>query len=433
MNKHKHLSDDERYDIQHGLSERMSFKQIALKIGRDCTTIAKEVRLHRTFKQTGSFGNPFNDCNFRFGCSENALCPDKRCRTKQCQRCTYIQCRKLCERYEKQICPKRDKPPYVCNGCADRNKCTLEKAVYSATSAHKEYIQVLSESRSGICADENELQRLDALFSDLIVNNGQSIHHICVTSPDCVMWSEPTIFKYIGMGLIRAKNIDLPRKVRFRPRKSKHDSFLVNKSCRIGRTYEDYKKFIADNPDSMVVEMDTVHGRIGGKCLLTLHFVNAHFMLAYLLPACTANAVREVFAHLLSILGTELYSVLFSLILTDNGSEFSDPLAIEVNGDGECLSTVFYCDPRQSQQKGAAEVNHEMIRRVIPKGTSMDDLSQEDISTMMNHINSYARASLNDRSPYHMFELMFGADTLKKLDAEFVPYDKITLRPSLLK
>lgn len=431
MNKHSHLSEDERYNIQHGLDQGKSFKQIAREIGRDCTTVSKEVRLRRAFKQTGAFGSPFNDCAHREGCLENGLCPGAACRNKLCRRCSRMLCRKLCGRYEKAVCPDRERPPYVCNGCGGKSRCALEKALYSARAAHAEYASVLGEARSGICADAGEIARLDGILSPPLLN-GQSIHHVCAQSPGSAMWSEKTLYKYAGLGLFKAKNIDMPRKVRMRPRKSRHDSLKVDGACRSGRTYADYQKFIAANPQASLVEMDTVHGVVGGKCLLTLHFVNARFMLAYMLESCSAAAVKAAFASLRARLGAELYARMFVVILTDNGSEFSDPKSIEFDEGGEGVSRVFYCDPGRSDQKGAAENNHEMIRRVIPKGVPIEAYSGQDISTMMNHINSYGRKSLNDRSPHEMLEFIYGAEAVKKLGAELVPHDNIVLRPSLI-
>ncbi|MCL2152723.1 MAG: IS30 family transposase [Oscillospiraceae bacterium] len=352
-----------------------------------------------------------------------------------CKRCSKIQCRKLCQDYVKEVCRKRDNPPAVCNGCDCRSRCSLEKAFYYARAAQIEYRNILSESRSGICAEENEINRLDKYISPLL-RNGQSIHHVLVTSNGNVMWSEKTIYKYVGLGLFSARNNDLRRKVRFRPRKSKHDSLKVDKACHIERTYEDYQKYIGDNPGLHTVEMDTVIGKVGGKCLLTLHFINAHFMFAYILDACTTEAVKGAFAHIRMILGTELYSRLFPVLLGDRGSEFSNPKSIEVDEEGELLSSVFYCDPRQSQQKGELESNHRMIRYIIPKGVSMDPYIQKDISLMMDHVNSYGRPELNERTPYHMFEFLYGEDgreALKKLGVKLIPAKDIILRPSLLK
>jgi len=228
MKTYKHLSEDERYVIQQGLDAKTSFKKIAASLGRDCGTISKEVRARRTFKQSGAMGSPFNDCVYRRECTENMLCSEGPCRGKHCKRCQKMPCHKICTNYEKIMCERRETPPYVCNGCELKSRCTLEKAMYSARGAQSEYKSVMRETRSGICADEGEIQRLDAIFSARI-KNGQSIHNIMSTSQDEVMWSEKTIYNYIDKGLLSAGNTDLARKVRFRPRKSKHDTLKVDK------------------------------------------------------------------------------------------------------------------------------------------------------------------------------------------------------------
>ena len=148
-----------------------------------------------------------------------------------------------------------------------------------------------------------------------------------------------------------------------------------DRSCRIGRTYADYLAFRQENPDVNVVEMDSVEGRKGidEKCLLTIHFTNSRLMLAFIRERNSSTSVAEVFDSLRKLLGKDMFARLFPVLLTDNGSEFSDPLQIETDSDsGLQLCRLFYCDPRQSQQKGSCENNHEFIRRVIPKGKSMN-------------------------------------------------------------
>jgi IS30 family transposase len=134
-----------------------------------------------------------------------------------------------------------------------------------------------------------------------------------------------------------------------------------------------------------------------------------------------------------SKLGPVLFRELFPVILTDNGSEFSNPHAIEFDNDDNRRTYVFYCDPSCPYQKGPVENNHELIRRVIPKGHSFDNFEQEDITLMMNHINSYGRRKLNDRSPYLMFSFLHGIDALEKLGVELIPANDIILKPTLLK
>ena len=94
---------------------------------------------------------------------------------------------------------------------------------------------------------------------------------------------------------------------------------------------------------------------------------------------------------------------------------------------------VFYCDPSSPHQKGACEVNHELIRRIVPKGKSFDDCTQDDIFLMMDHINSYKRKKLNNRSPYDAFSFYYGEEILEKLACKLVAAENIILKPRLLK
>lgn len=180
--------------------------------------------------------------------------------------------------------------------------------------------------------------------------------------------------------------------------------------------------------------MDSVIGRVGGKCLLAIHFVETSFMLAFLRDANTSASVIHIINLLDKVLGPKMFSRLFPVILTDNGSEFSNPKEIERRDTVPCKRTnVFYCDSSAPYQKGACEVNHELIRRILPKGSSFDDLTQEDISLMMDHINSYKRKKLNNRSPYEAFSFYYGEDVLKKLGCSPVAAENIILKPKLLK
>lgn len=428
--KRKHLTFDERQTIKIMLDKKESFKSIARELGRDCTTISKEVKNHITFKKTGSWGHNFNDCINRFNCPITNLCSDPTCNNKNCYACG--RCYKYCKYYKKQTCDKLSKAPYVCNGCPERTRCSLEKSLYDPFLAQKEYELVRSESRSGICISENEAIALDKVISPLVMN-GQSIHHICTNNKSDIMFSEKTIYNYIQAGALSIKNIDLPRKVKYRKRKSKHDNFKVDKACRIGRTYDDFKIFLDNSSYCPIVQMDSVEGKKGGKVLLTLHFVKAEFMLAFIRDRNTAYSVYEVFEKLYWQLLPDDFMKLFPVLLGDNGTEFSDPLAIEFDAEGNRRTNVFYCDPSAPYQKGAIENNHELIRRILPKGTSFDDLEQSDIDLMMNHINSYSRPTLGDKCPIEVFEQLYGKSILEKLDVKRVNANDIVLHPDLLK
>jgi len=225
----------------------------------------------------------------------------------------------------------------------------------------------------------------------------------------------------------------MPRVMRMGRRKRKKDAFKVDRACRVNRTYLDYKQFMADHPGLPVVEIDSVEGTKGGKVLLTIHFVSPQLMLAFLRDANTSQSVIDIFNQLDEDLGPETFRRLFQVLLGDNGSEFSNPVALEQDQDGLPRARVFYCDPQAPYQKGAAENNHTLIRRIIPKGKPLDGFTQEDIRKAMNHINSYGRKNLGDMTPYAVFSAFFGEDVLRGMGVEFVPSDQVTLHPSLLK
>jgi len=437
MANYKHMDQEERIEIQTGLKEGKSFKEIGIGLGRDASTVAKEIKGHLIVKETGTRSRPYNPCKKRKNCGhEKDACLecianpwDPRC--GYCALCEHG-CFKHCTEYEEETCRLLTKPPYVCNGCNQIRTCTLRKKVYDAKEAQKEYEHIRSESRQGICLNADELKRIDDIITPL-VKNGQSIHHICVNNTDVIMLDERTIYNYVDAGLLSVYNIDLPRKVRYRKRKVKKH-VRVDKQCHVGRSYEDYLKYMEEHPDTAVVQMDSVEGkRDSTKVLLTLYFTEVQFMLAFLRDANTARSVTEIFNRLDNLLGREKFKQMFPVILTDRGSEFTDPLGVECDEDGEIRTRVFYCDPQRSNQKGGCEVTHEMIRRVLPKGTSFKDLTQEKVDLMMNHINSYTRKKLNDRSAHQLFSFLFGDDVAEKLHSQPIDADEINLTPELLK
>ena len=428
-NRNKHLTFEERVLISEFLSSKLSFKEIARRLCKDPTTIAKEVKKNSTLSQTGCPGKNFNNCSYRNTCSKASVCSDcsQDRKPRYCRFCS--DCIHHCSSYKPDICEKLAKPPYVCNGCSERSRCTLEKNIYHGAKAHQKYKQLLSEARTGISFSEEEVKELDALFSPLI-KQGQSIHHIYNNHKDEVMVSESTIYNLVDYSLFEARNIDLPRKVRFSPKKKKK-TFKVDRQCRINRTYFDYRAFVHDHPNVPVTQIDSVEGVKGGKVLLTIHFVKAECMIAFIRDKNTAASVTSAFNHLYEALTPERFKALMPLILGDNGSEFSDPTAIEFDNEGNQRTKVFYCDPSSPGQKGSAERNHEFIRFFVPKGKSFNSLTQENVDLMMSHIASYSRPSLLDKTPYEMMKFYYGKDVCDALNLTYIEPDKVTLNASI--
>jgi IS30 family transposase len=427
--KNKHLTDSERMQIEQWLKERISLKQIAIKLEKSTSTISREIRAHSSLGDKYALHRIHNRCVKRSNCQRQYLCEDKPNCTKRCSICKL--CNKLCNEYEEQICRKLFEPPYVCNGCADEHQCVLRKQYYIHKKAHEVYREKLVESRTGANITEEELMALDQLVSPLI-QRGQSVHHIAVNNPDQFNVSEKSIYRYVDGALLKARNVDMPRVCRLKPRKSKPVEHKVDNACRIGRNYTDFGKFMEHSGVS-AVEMDSVIGRIGGKVLLTLMFKSCDFMLAFIRAHNTSQLVIDIFDELYRLLGADSFRRLFPVILTDNGSEFSNPKLLEFDSRGYSRTNIFYCDPNASFQKPNVELNHEFIRRILPKGTSFDEFTQTDIDKMMSHINSYSREKLNDKSPFEMFGFLYGYDILEKLGQRRIPSNEIHLKSALLK
>ena len=177
--------------------------------------------------------------------------------------------------------------------------------------AHAEYIKELSSSRKGIRTSPERLLELNDLLMPL-VNKGQSINHIFATHSDEIRLSKKTIYNYIDQSAFRVRNIDLPKKVRYKQRHSHEVLMKFDYQYRKGRTYTDFTSFMEQNPKLPIVEMDTVIGaRNSGKVLLTILFRDTNFMLIFLLPDKSHQSVLHVFDKLTSLLGIELFRKLF--------------------------------------------------------------------------------------------------------------------------
>lgn len=431
-NKHnnhyqKHLTLLNREDIEKLLKLGFKFYQIAHNIQKHPTTISKEILNNRTEHKPSNFNNKSNYCKHKNNCNFTNIC-NSNCHV-ECRHCG--KCNSICSHYELDVCVKLLKPPYVCNSCNCYAQCRKIKYVYIASEAQKKYETSLVSTRQGANISEEALAELDNLVTPLI-RQGQSVKLIYRNHKDEIPCSVSCLYNYIDSGLLSVKNIDLPRRVKYKVRNKNKSKTKKDYSYRIGRTYEDFKKLLEENPNINVVEMDTVEGIKGGKVLLTLLFRNFNFMIAKLLPDKTSDSVKKEFDNIEKVIGSMLFKRIFMCILTDNGGEFQRPGELEKSIDGSKRCWIYYCDANRSDQKAKVEKNHEYIRYIIPKGTSMDNYTQSDIDLMMSHINSTAREILNFAIPYDMASIYLGMDTIKKLNFSKIQPDDIILKPYLI-
>lgn len=430
MSTYKRLNYDNRLDIEAELKENKSLCSIAKSLNVSTSTISREIKAHSIELDTYAYGSS-NRCIHRKDCTKNHICSKHyaNCEKKRCASCRYTKCNSVCDNYIEDSCDKLSKSPYVCNGCPNKNRCPLVKKVYKAKEADEMALNKRKDSRTGMCFTEDELEEIDQLLSPRL-KKGQSLHHIFSSDPDLFSISERTGYNLVKANKISARPIDCPRMVRMSPRRKKSKEVKIDKQCRLGRTYEDYLEYIKNNPDTITVEGDSVIGRKGGACILTLTWP-CYFQLGFYREHNNSSSVTEIFNNLYNTLGYENFHKVFpGVLLVDNGTEFSNPTEIEKFG-----IKVFYCNPSSPYQKPICENTHEMIRRICPKGTSFDNLSQDSFDLAFSHTNSLIRKKLNNHSPYDMFNLIYGNDIniyevfhIKKIEAE-----EVNLTPSLLK
>ena len=412
----KHLTYEERNYIEIGLKEGRNFTQIGKDLNKDRRTISREVQKHRFRKNPKGFNRKENLCKHRRECQMFDCSKEK----KEC--------------YEEDICYKITGVPYVCNGCEDRNKCRKIKYYYYAKFANDEYEEKLRTSRYGINLSKEQGYEIDKLITPLIRAKKQSISHVYANHPDELWFSRTTMYKYVDLGVFSFGNLDLPRKVKYKPRKENSKQRIRREtSIRKGRTYKEFNEYIARHSEASIVEMDTVEGIKGGKVFLTLLFRQSKFMLIYLMEEKTIQCVEKAFGKIKETIGIELFKKAFEVILTDNGSEFLNPLSIEIDKEtGELVSHVFYCDPGASWQKGAIEKNHEYIRYVLPKKSSFNDLTQEKVNILMSNINSTSRDILNGKTPYEAVLMLLNENIINELGVTKIMADEVNLSPKLL-
>ena len=384
MTKHKHLTLSDRNDIQLGLERSETFKAIGQSILKDPTTVSKEVKRNRQIRESTCHNLP---------------------------------------------CPLLDKAPFVCNVCPKRRQnCGYKKIFYLAKQAQKQYEQTLIEAREGTPLNSQTFWDMDKIISEG-VKKGQHIYHILKTHNLDV--SSSTVYRHIRKGYLSIAPIDLTRAVKFKERRTSNLP-SIPKEAKKGRSYEDFQNYLALNQLNSWLEMDTVMGRTGGKVLLTFNLSFCNFIFARLLENKTA---LEVTKHLYDIKNT-LYEAdkdffqLFPVILTDNGGEFARVKDIEMDIRGEIK--LFFCDPNRSDQKGRIEKNHTLIRDILPKGTSFDNLTQEDINLVCSHVNSVKRAALNGKSAYELFAFTYGEEIPKLLGISKIPAEDVCQSSKLL-
>lgn len=386
--KNKHLTWDDRIQIQDGLYKGMSFRSIAFRIGKDPSTISKEVKRHIT-THTNRFVSRTDTCPFLL------------------------------------------KAPFVCNGCQKRSlaSCHYQRHLYAAKIAQKLYEETLVSSREGIALNKASFYADDKIIYDRL-KAGQHLNQIL---PELSV-SKSTVYRYFNLGYLSASRIDLPRAVKFKPRRKRAASY-VPKGIKIGRSYADFLQYTTEHNLSSHTELDTVIGRVGGKTILTIHLTAANFMIGLLLEHKTSAEVTRKIQALKTHMnaGGMPFGCIFPVLLTDNGGEFSDVFAIEQDGQGNKEAALFFCDPMKSCQKPYIEKNHTLFRDIVPKGMSFDSFSQDTVNLIFSHVNSVRRARFHNKTPFELVSFLYGEEFPHLFGIRKIEPNKVIQTPRLQK
>lgn len=391
-----HLNKEQRSTIEYLINKNMNFTEIADILKVDRTTVSKEIRRNRYL--TNSLFLDFN----KTGISKAI-----------------------------KACDRLSKPPYVCNNCPNKTSCIKAHLYYNANKAQKNYTNLLSDSRKGVDITKEEIEQINRNIIPLIKNKKQSVNQVYVNHTDILYMSKPTFYKYVDLRIIALSNLDLPKKVTYKKRKETTDkTYKRELALLIGRAYEDFITRISNEKNLKIWQLDTVIGKITDKkVLMTFLFVETNFMIIRLLDKKDVENVNKQFDNFKTTLGIDVYKNIIDIILTDNGSEFFDPIHMEIDYEtGEKLLSVYYCHPNSPDEKPEIECNHKFIRRYLPKETSFENLTEEQVKMIEDNINNIPRDIFGGKTPYELTKEKY-PEFIELIGAKYIEPDEVTLNP----
>lgn len=405
-----HLTYECRLIIENFLNEGKKVTEISNILRRDRSGIAKEIIKHRTIVLPSSFNN------------SNLCLKHEKCNVKS------FECYLYCKNIEVSLCPKLTSSPHICNSCTSKKGCRYAKYYYKASDADCEYRNNWKSDRKGLHYTEIELDILNNDFYYLVLQNKSVYHSLNIINKRGFNFKISTIYKQIGRGQLKLKRIDLPRK---RENNSKEDIDKSYKRNVDGHTYEDYSKLKEEKPEAIEMQMDTVEGIKNNNepVILTLKIVKIQFLLIFKLDRKTNKDVIESLKGFEDKITKETFDKIMEILLTDNGAEF---ISIEKFKEEFKEINVFYCHPYASYEKGSIENNHELIRRIIPKGVSFKPYGQKEFNLICSHINSLCREELDGKCPFDLISEYISLDKLEKLNIHKIKEEYVILIPELL-
>ncbi len=406
-----HLTYSDRLAIELMLNDGNKIGEIERDIKRTFSVISREIDKHITFVYPSIYNN-----------NHPCLKWDN-CKVKG------YNCHINCKNIEYKLCPKLNKSPHVCNGCTSKSGCRYIKKYYRAESSHNSYKTTLKEIRTRLHYTNREMMVLVEILCPLIIQTKSVYHSVHTINLELkTSFKIKTLYWQIKKNYLPIKSSDLPRSRKKSVSKDKDKNYKRDIK---NHTYEDYNVYRESNPNAIETQMDTVEGikENNAPVLLTLEIVEINFLFIFKIDSKTKEDVIKKLSYFKDLIGEETFNALMEILLTDNGSEFfvvDDLLEIAP------LVHLFYCHPYASYEKGSIENNHELIRRVIPKGVSLKPYTQKELNLLCSHINSLFRESLDGKCPFDLIEKFIPLEKINQLGLSKISPLNVKLIPELL-
>ncbi len=421
--------------IERFLNQGKSLSWIAEELVVSVSTITREVKMRRAdmgYRRRTAYGNVANLCAYYKECNKTGVCTVcESVRHPRCATCKKVRCSNLCKEFVKLVCKTVERSPYCCNSCYKAGGCVLHKWRYSAKDAQRMADEEKVASRTGIDSDPATIEAVNVLVRPLLAR-GQSPGQIWLTHADNIPFSRRTFYRYNERGLFGMTALELPRKAGYKKRRTKPKESIPWVSE--GHAYKDFLA-LPEERRGAVVEMDTVMGtKHDTSSILTLHLKRLLFQIGIKLVCHDCDHAVAAIDWLESLLGRDFNKV-YGLGLADRGIEFRNTEAFETSSlsCGARRMQLFYCDARRADQKGSAERQHVEFRKIVPKGMSIDDITNYELAEVFSHINSTPRRSLFGMSPMALAMQVLPEEFFEELGLRLIAPDEVILNPSLLK
>lgn len=206
--------------------------------------------------------------------------------------------------------------------------------------------------------------------------------------------SKTTLYRYIQLGYFP--------NIRLEKRKKEYKKVKIKRAPK-GTSIERRPKEIKDRQSFGHWEMDCVCGKTKSVLLVLSERLTRKEIIFKMENQKALSVVRCL--NILERRFGKQFKKIFKTITVDNGSEFADYIGMEKSSYGHGKRTsVFYCHPYCSSERGTNERLNREIRRLIPKGSDIGKYTIQDIQRVEDWVNNYPREIFNYATSSELFE-----------------------------